>query len=287
MWSADDFRAAAVPLFERGLVEALEVQVDERWYFGWGNARLPRWANQLRDLYAADDTLYGHGVWYSPLSARWEARQDRWLDLLERECKRRRYRHVSEHFNFMTAGPFTEGTLWGLPKTAAGVRVGRNRMQLLAEAAGVPVGLENHAQALGLAEVITQGPFLDEILAPVSGFALLDLHNVYVQSQNTGMPAEQILATFPLERVRELHLAGGNWFRTSSGERLRTDTHDQRVPDEVLGWIPGVIRRCPNLEVIFLERLGGTLQTPADIEGYRADFLSLREIVEGAHAQAA
>src|SRR5262245_22651170 len=83
----DGFRAAAAPLFEAGIVEALEWDIDERWGSGWDDKRLPNWVNGMLDLYAEDDALYGHGVWFSLLSAKWEPRQDRWLRLLARECK--------------------------------------------------------------------------------------------------------------------------------------------------------------------------------------------------------
>src|SRR5205814_2336315 len=90
------FRVAAMPLFEDGLVDALEWDLDEPWLNGDEDRTIPSWATDVLDCFAEDDTLYGHGVWFSLLSARWEARQDRWLERLAAECAGRRYRHVSE-----------------------------------------------------------------------------------------------------------------------------------------------------------------------------------------------
>jgi uncharacterized protein len=39
----DAYRAAAAPLFEDGLVDVLEWDVDERWGRGWEDKRLPLW----------------------------------------------------------------------------------------------------------------------------------------------------------------------------------------------------------------------------------------------------
>src|SRR6476646_1400632 len=90
----ESFRAAAGPLFERGLVDALEWDLDH----SWGGPRrkvdnVPGWAAELLDLYSEAGALYGHGVWYSPMSARWLPEQSRWLDELTRECARREYVH--------------------------------------------------------------------------------------------------------------------------------------------------------------------------------------------------
>src|SRR5687768_7359343 len=103
---AEDFREAALPLFEEGIVGALEWSVD----MGWGPAGIPPWARALLDAYSEADRLYGHGVEMSLLSADSSARQERWLERLRREVKERRFVHFSEHYGFMTAGRFTDGT---------------------------------------------------------------------------------------------------------------------------------------------------------------------------------
>src|SRR5690349_9271192 len=83
-----DFHAAALPLFADGLVDAVEWDVDNAWGFDDVLIETPPWVDRLLDLYAADGCLYGHGVWFSLLSARLEPRQERWLELLADECAR-------------------------------------------------------------------------------------------------------------------------------------------------------------------------------------------------------
>jgi uncharacterized protein len=285
------FRVAALPLFEAGLVDALEVDIDNEWgrSRGRGDVR-PAWQTELLDLYAGDDALYGHGVWFSLLTARLDDRQHLWLELLAEECRRRRYRHVTEHFGWMTSGRFLQNTLFPLPYTRGAVELGRDRLRLLAEAARCPVGLENLATALGPGDATEQAAFLGEILTPSNGVLLLDVHNVWTQAVNLGLPAGELLRGYPFHLVRELHVSGGSWFQPAhAADRrpVRMDTHDGAMPrDEVLPLLATAVARCEHLEVVIYERRG-VLGSEAARATYRDDFLAVRAIVEQAFANEA
>lgn len=103
-----------------------------------------------------------------------------------------------------------------LPYTPAAVELGRDRRSLLAAAARCPVGLENLATALGPVDATEQAAFLRDLLAP-SGVLILDVHNVWTQAVNLGLPAEQLLLGYPFDLVREIHVSGGSWFRPRVG----------------------------------------------------------------------
>lgn len=287
LFAHPSFRAAAGPLFEAGLVDALEWDVDESWGWGDGDRRraLPSWIEELLDLYGDDDALYGHGVWFSLLSARWEARQERWLEHLANACQRRRYRHLSEHFGFHTASGFTRGTMFPVPYGDAAVRIGRDRLRRIAAASGTAVGVENGAVALGRADAEEQGRFLDELLAPEDGFLVLDLHNIWTQCRNLGLSAEALLPRYPLARVREIHISGGSWYQpVAAAEKgpFRLDSHDGPVPAEAFALLPTALAACPNLEVVFLEQRGANLDSANDVAQYQSDFMRMRALVEAA-----
>ncbi|HEX4422182.1 MAG TPA: DUF692 family protein [Kofleriaceae bacterium] len=285
------FRAAALPLFEAGLVDALEVDIDNEWGNSRGRVRArPAWQTELLDLFADEDALYGHGVWFSFLTARLDDRQHRWLELLAEECQRRRYRHVTEHFGWMTSGPFIQNTLFPLPYTPGAVELGRDRLCLLADAARCPVGLENLATTLGPADATEQAAFLGEILTPSSGVLILDVHNVWTQAVNLGLPAEELLLGYPFHLVREIHVSGGSWFQpehTADRRPVRMDSHDGAMPRAaVLPLLAMALARCEHLEVVFYERRG-VLGTEAYRETYREEFLAVRAAVEQAFASQA
>ena len=92
-----DFVAAALPLWRAGLVDVLEWSFD----IGWAETTMPDWADELLDQFASQKRLLGHGVKYSLLSAAESPQRDAWLKRLAEECRRRPYRHVTEHFGFM------------------------------------------------------------------------------------------------------------------------------------------------------------------------------------------
>ncbi len=275
-----DFLRAALPLFADGAVEVLEWSFD----VGWPPTVVPGWADDLLRHYSDADQLLGHGVSYSALSAGIELTQQRWLDALDHELSQRRYRHLSEHFGFSATSNFHQSAPFPVPLTSATLRVGQDRLRKLRERATMPVGLENLAFAFHRQDVDEQGRFLEALLEPADGFLLLDLHNLHCQSCNFDVSLDELLASYPLPRVRELHVAGGSWSVPTTGPNLapvRRDTHDGAVPEELFAWLPKVLERCPNVEAVILERMGGTL-SPEDDEPFRRDYRRLREVVHAA-----
>jgi uncharacterized protein (UPF0276 family) len=271
----DDFLRAAHPLFAAGEVEVLEWSFDT----GWPPAVVPRWALDLIAAFGANNRLLGHGVHYSALSAGTESRQQAWLANCAEEVRRHPYRHVSEHFGFSGTRGFHQSAPLPVPLNETTLSLGRDRLRRLAEVAKVPVGLENLAFAFCPRDVEEQGRFLAALLEPVDGFLLLDLHNLYCQAVNFGRTLDELLATYPLGRVRELHVSGGSWSAASDSQQpIRRDTHDGPVPAELFEWLPRVLAVCPPVEAVILERLGGTFSV-ADDEPFRRDFRRLKEIV--------
>lgn len=268
-----DFLAASLPLFEADEVDVLEWSFDTTWL----DEHLPPWMPDLLDDYAASGRLLGHGVSFSLLSAAMEAQQSEWLANLRTAFARRSYVQLSEHFGFMTARGFEFGAPMPVPFTDAALRIGRDRLKQLADAARVPIGLENLALAFSATDVRDQGPFLEALLEPVDGFLILDLHNVHCQAENFGIDPKAIVAAYPLDRVRELHVSGGSW--SGEGEaRIRQDTHDDSVPEPLFELTRWALERCPHVAHIILERLGDTIAGPADAAQLVADFRRLRAL---------
>lgn len=274
----EPFRQAALPLFEQGVVDALEHSFE----VGWGRQPRPDWAEALLEHYAAAGRLWGHGVTMSPFSAQ-APHQDTWLARVREECQRWPHRGVSEHYGFMVAGTLDGGAPLPLPPGPATIAVGIRALQRLAETTGTPVGLENLALALGPADVQAQGPLLHTVLDAVDGYLVLDLHNLYCQLDNYGGDAQTLLESFPLSRVRCIHLSGGSWSHPEvdgGPRRFRRDTHDGDVPEPVFELLAQALPSCPALEFVVLERLGFTIDGPAAAERYRDDFMRCRALVQ-------
>ncbi|MFT5684238.1 MAG: hypothetical protein ACI8RZ_005179 [Myxococcota bacterium] len=263
-----DFLAAALPLLEAGVVEAVEWSVD----MGWGLNGLPDWLAGLLAHFSAAGALYGHGVCYSPLHARHTPAQRDWLERARVECESRRYQHFSEHFGL---NPPPYGAPMPQPALPALIAVAQDRMRRLALATGRPVGLENLALALSAEDARRHGALLDVILSPVDGFILLDLHNLWCNAVNFGIDPLELLECYPAERVRELHLSGGSW-AAPLGRRWRRDTHDDAIPQPVLDLLPSALNRLPMVEVVVVERMGGTLKTKLEQDVFVRQFHEVR-----------
>jgi uncharacterized protein (UPF0276 family) len=273
----EPFRRAVLPLFEDGIVDALEHSFE----IGWGRHPLPGWAEALLDHYADAGRLWGHGVTMSPFSVQ-APRQAAWLERVAQACRRRPYVGVSEHFGFMVAGSLDGGAPLPVPPGPASVGVGVAALVGLRAAVEVPVGLENLALALGPADVHAQGPLLAEVLDAVDGYLVLDLHNLHCQAVNYGLHPLELLPTYPLARTRCIHVSGGSWSEPDAGgrvRRFRRDTHDDDVPAAVHELLCGALPRCPALELVVLERLGDTLRGPEAAARLRDDFARVRAAV--------
>lgn len=275
----DDFARASYPLFEEGLVDTLEWSFDMTWRM----KRLPDWCTDLLDFFAAKNRLLGHGVSYSVLSSEESSWQSEYLRRLLDEVSTRNYLRVSEHFGYARGGPYAVNTVFPLPLTESAIACGIENLQKLQSACAVPVGLENLAFSLCKRDVTDQGTFLSALLSGVNGYLVLDLHNVWCQMQNYDVSFEGVVSSYPLDRVRELHVSGGSWSIAAqeAARMIRRDTHDDLVPDEVSDLVKVASPLCPGLDAVIYERIGNTINgAEAEIK-FRDDFRNLKLLVEG------
>ena len=185
----------------------------------------------------------------------------------------------------MTGGAFTDGTPLPCPYDAAAVTLGQERLARLRDTVERDVGLENLAFAFSREDCELQPRFVEELLAPVDGFLLLDVHNLYCQADNYGFDPIELMERYPLHRVRELHVAGGQLTHPASdpaGRSFRRDGHDRPVPDGAFALVEAALSRCPDLEVIILEHADHTLSTASALDRFATDFRHLRRLVADA-----
>ena len=267
------FAAATVPLFADGLVDVVEWSFD----LGWGPRGVPDWLTGLLDDYAAVGALDGHGVSFSLLSD--HPRQDAWLDRLDDELARRPYRRVSEHLGFMAAGPIRRSTPLPMPRHPDVVRHAQRQAERLGDHIGVPVGLENLATSLSLTDATEQGLLCEDILATTDGWMVFDLHNLWCQAANFSLDLPELLQTYPLDRVRELHVSGGSWWSPPGTDRqVRRDTHDGPVPGEVLELLPLALAACPLVDTVIVERIGWSLGDDEADRDFQDSFRTIRSL---------
>lgn len=272
--------AACLPLMEESRVEAIEWSFDALYKV----KEVPDWFRELLTAFSDENRLIGHGVFFSLFSGKWLPEQEAWLSHLQQTSKAFNFDHITEHFGFMTGKDFHHGAPLNIPYSTSTLNIGRDRLRRIYNACGRPVGLENLAFSYSLDEVKRHGAFLDQLLAPVNGFIILDLHNLYCQLRNFDLAFDDLIALYPLDKVREIHISGGSWEDSvaSPDRSIRRDTHDEAVPPEVFRLLEMTIPKCPHLKYVVLEQLGAGLSSESSRQGFYNDFLHMQEIVSKA-----
>jgi len=181
------------------------------------------------------------------------------LPLLQEAVRRLNAPYASEHLSFNVASDFFTGFFLPPRQTAEGIRVYKKAIARLQEALAVPLAVETGVNYLRpRSDEMHDGEFVAELVESADCGILLDLHNIYCNQLNGRLPMEKFLSHIPLERVWELHIAGG--FEMNG---FWLDAHSGAVPEELMRISRDVLPHLPNLKALvfeifpsFLEKFG-------------------------------
>jgi uncharacterized protein (UPF0276 family) len=157
----------------------------------------------------------------------------------------------SDHLCFAGIDGVFAHDLLPLPWSRECVDVVVDRVRQAQDALGVPVAIEHisyYAQAPG--GTMSELEHLLEILERTDAKLLLDVNNVFVNSQNHGFDPRVFIDGLPLDRVVQLHVAGH--FVRADG--LRIDTHAEPICEEVFELFDYTMRRLRRPVPVLLER---------------------------------
>ena len=155
----------------------------------------------------------------------------------------------SEHLAFTRAGGVEVGHLCSLPWTREAIDVVCRNIKTVRQQISTPLILENITYTVGMPGAqMTEGQFLTEVLERSDCGLLLDVTNLYTNAVNHGYDASSWLDEAPLERVVQLHFAGGEW---NHGTLI--DSHAAPTSPEVWQLLDEVVARAP-VKGIILER---------------------------------
>lgn len=175
------------------------------------------------------------------------------------------------------AGVLELGTLVPLPfteRTALRCAAKARRVQ---EMLGVPFLLENITYPFALPGSMGEADFIRLTLEQADCGLLLDLTNLFINSQNHGYDPFALLEALPLERTVQVHLAGG--VRAPDGEWHDSHSHSVSQHPQVWELLECVVRRAP-VRAVLLER---DQNFPADLSEIVDDLAHARAILSSAH----
>ena len=141
---------------------------------------------------------------------------------------------VSEHLAWSTHETTYFNDLLPLPYTADTLQHVADHIDEVQETIGRQILLENPSSYLTFTEsTMTETAFIRELARRTGCGLLLDVNNVFVSATNLRTSALAYLADYPLDVVREIHLAGHAVQSDDNGEPLLIDSHDGPVCDAV------------------------------------------------------
>lgn len=178
------------------------------------------------------------------------------MDRLRRDWP---FHWYSEHLQFQLVldekGKIVNtGTPFPLPPTEEAAALVASRAAAIQQRLGVPFLLENQVHYLpdlpADADVGDEFGLMARIVTLSGCGQLLDLHNVYCNAINFGFDATSALDRIRLDRVGEIHVAGGSWC-----DGFYTDAHDGRVPEPVWDLLEETLSRAPQIPAVVFEML--------------------------------
>jgi uncharacterized protein (UPF0276 family) len=186
---------------------------------------------------------------------------------------------ASEHLSFNKAtgpdGEFKTGFLLPPRQTRAGIAAAVRSIGSVAPHLPVPFAVETGVNYLRpRSDELPDGLFVGAIAREANCGILLDLHNVWTNERNGRQPVVEYLTQLPLERVWEVHVAGGAEFR---GYWL--DAHSGAIPDPLYALAEEVIPQLPNLRALIFEMVPADLYA-LGIDGVRTQLERLHRLWE-------
>jgi uncharacterized protein (UPF0276 family) len=160
---------------------------------------------------------------------------------------------VSEHLSFarVASADRCDFTGFMLPprQTSEGVAVAARSVRAMAAGVRVAFAIENGVSYLRpRRDEMADGEFVSAVAEEADVGILLDLHNAYANECNGRDSMARFVEALPLERVVEIHVAGGlphgNYW---------LDAHSGAIPDAVFSFARELVVSLPNLRVINFE----------------------------------
>jgi uncharacterized protein (UPF0276 family) len=207
----DEFLAGDVP------IDFVEV-ISENYMVDGGNPL------HVLEAVRRDTPVLLHGVSMSLGSA--DGLDFDYLARLKRLADRIEPQWVSDHICWTRTSAHNSHDLLPLPYTRESLQNFVDNVERAQEFLQRALVLENPSSyMLFPGDEMTEWEFIAEIVDRSDAWLLLDLNNVIVSAHNHGFSAEDYVRGLPLERVRQVHLAGH-----TDGE-IKIDTHDTQVDE--------------------------------------------------------
>lgn len=160
---------------------------------------------------------------------------------------------ASEHLSFNRVdtldGSWDTGFLLPPLQNQSGLKAAVANIQALQSHLTIPLLVETGVNYLQpQAQEWSDGEFVAAVVTTADCGILLDLHNIWTNQRNGRQSVAEFLSQLPLERVVEMHVAGGEEY-----EGYWLDAHNGLVQPELIELARWVVPQLPNLRAIIFE----------------------------------
>lgn len=146
---------------------------------------------------------------------------------------------VSDHLCWTGVDGVNLHDLLPLPYTYEALDVVCRNLRFAQDFLERPLLIENPSSYVSFgADEMSEWEFIHALADETGCYLLLDVNNIQVSAANHGFDPLAYIAGAPLDRVRQIHLAG-----PSQGDGVVIDTHDHDVPDAVWALFEAVTGR--------------------------------------------
>ncbi len=168
---------------------------------------------------------------------------------------------MSEHLSFNKAEfngkEYVTGFMLPPLQTPEGIQFAVRSIKSMKTHVPVPVAIETGVNYLRpLSFQIPDGEFLRRVVEEADCGILLDLHNLLTNEKNGRQPMEEFLSQIPLERVWEVHLAGGKM-----RDGFYIDSHSGGVSEFLMERTKKIIPDLKNLGAIIFEMFPDSVES--------------------------
>jgi len=225
MFSQSTIQGAGIGLRSRHYQDILRNKPAVNWFevlsdnYLMAGGQALHYLGKIRENYPV--TLHGVGMSLGsadPLNKEYLSRLKKLADWI-------RPAHISDHLAWVSINGHYLHDLIPLLYTEPVLKHVANRVNQVQDFLGQPLVIENPSSYLGFKEsTIPEWEFIQNLVDKTDCYLLLDINNIYVSAVNHGFDAETYLNAIPINRVKEIHLAGYE----NMGKYL-FDTHGYRV----------------------------------------------------------
>ena len=153
---------------------------------------------------------------------------------------------ISEHLCFTSAMGIHSHDLLPIPYNQESLNHCADRIMQIQDLLGERLLVENVSSYMAFKNSeMTEIGFIIELAKKADCYLLADVNNIYVNQVNQGLDAEQYIDNLPVERIKEIHLAG-----YQQQENYLLDAHNNPVSEPVWTLYQRLIQRKADIPTL-------------------------------------